>query len=72
MHVRAHVEFMRLAQNGERGKERGTNTPHCEWGHAHPGAAFKGVEAQPRSDQRSQKLCRNGPMQKEQLVPRLV
>ena len=69
MHLRAHVELMRLAQNRERGNESGANAPHCEWCHAHPGCAFEGVEAQPRGDQRSQKICRNGEMQKEQLIP---
>jgi len=72
MYVRAHVELMRLTQHGKRGKEDGPNPPHGEGRHAHPGPALEGVEAQPGGDQRLQKLCRNGPMQKKQLAPRLI
>src|SRR5438105_4559059 len=55
-----HVELMRLTQHGKRGKEDGPYSPHGECGHAHPGPALEGVEAQPGGDQRLQKLCRNG------------
>src|SRR4029453_4110054 len=72
MHVRAHVELMRLAQHGQRGKEEGPHPPHGEGRHAHPGSALEGVKAQPGGEQRLQKLCRNGPMQKEQLAPPLI
>ncbi len=54
-------------------REKGwTDAPHGEWRQLNPGVPREGVDGDASRKQGAQPLWRERPVQKEQLVPRLV
>ena len=63
---------MGLAQKRDWWQECWSYTPHGERRDPDPGSTVEGIDGQRIRYQRTQRLCRKGPVQEQQLAPRLV
>src|ERR1051325_213972 len=74
VNVGTHVELMKSAEAGHRGKIRreSPDVPHRERNDSDPRAAIEGVDRETFRNQRAQLAFLNTPMHEEQLAPTLM